>query len=148
MKNKIIFILAIIVILLTIYYIKRNQNIPNTVTIQIITDSTSSGGDRKTTAYLKYKDALLLTGTATYLAHPGFDGEINYTCAYNNGKWSTIQNKSTGITDENKSLIENCNHIQPYPTTTEGLRREIKSKNFLPAGSICGHQASCYKIIK
>lgn len=158
------FILLLIIIALGVITISRSK-LPNTFTLHLVTDRTSSGGDRVATADLEYSNSILTKGAATYLAHPGTGGEINYTCVYSDGKWVNISNTSTipvvinnftstynETTQTNaqflRDTIRNCSNLPRYPSTTSEVSAQIKDKEILPAGANCGHAQTCYSISK
>ncbi len=147
MKKKIIIVITIVIVLIIAYLLQHSPYTTNTFAMHVITDSSSSGGDRTATADLQYRDSMLTAGIATYIAHPRTGGEINYTCKYIDEKWVSISDESTGITNENKDRGK-CLFLQQYPRTVEGVRDQIKDKGLLPIGYRCGHGDSCYSIAK
>lgn len=147
MKKKIVLAITILLVLIITYLLQHNPYTTNTFAMRVVTDSGSSGGDRVATADLYYRDSILTTGIATYIAHPRTGGELNYTCKYTDEKWVSISDESTGITNENEYSV-GCLFLQKYPRTVESVRAQIKNKELLPMGFRCGHGDSCYSITK
>lgn len=167
MKKKplIPFLVAVTVILILL--ITPRTYLSNTFTLDLVTDSTSSGGDRLATATLRYQRSKLVEGTATYIAHPGnTTGEISYTCTYIDNAWVNTRNTTSipGLTPNNfisaydttvqqnadylSDAIEHCRNLPVYPVTTNEVRAQIRNKQIVPKGETCGHSVTCYSVVE
>lgn len=154
-KIFIVFVLLTLVVLVIFAIDKNKTDLPDTFSIHFVNDNTSSGGDRNTTADLKYSSSILVEGIATYIAHPNGGGEINYSCTYTNGKWVNTNDRSIFAANADdisnqflKDAIKNCTHLPQYPVTVEELQTKIKNKDIKPEGETCGHGSICYRINK
>jgi hypothetical protein len=157
MKQKYawIFLIALVLIIAIFIYFGfiaktqlQNQNnqtalnsstiLPNTVTLSIYGDWTSSGGSRNYNSTLSFVDGKLTTGWNKYDAYPGTGGELHYECIVdiNNLMWKD-KNTSAACGYDSSSI----------PMDLVSLREEIKNGTLKPAG-ICMHFDTCYEIIK
>lgn len=153
-KISIILFLFALVLVLALIIERKKTELPDTFSLHLVTDGSSSGGDRVTIADLKYGNSILVSGLATYIAHPNGGGEINYSCTYRDGKWTNTINSTKMEMNENKddqflsTAIQNCSHLPQYPLTVLELQTKIKNGEFAPQDEYCGHGKTCYSIIR
>lgn len=104
--------------------------------LHTVTDMTSSGGTRVSTADLHFSDTVLVSGTGTYQALPGMGGSLTYTCTYKNGIWTPAESSTT-----------TCDIFIDLPISVSQFKQQIADKKMMPKET-CKRFATCYTIKK
>jgi hypothetical protein len=143
MKQKYIWISLIILILIIgaifIFYPKQNQSVlPNSVTIKIYGDWTSSGGGRLYDSTLIFVNGKLTNGWQKYDYSGGTGIENHYECIVDVNTLTWRDKTTLGACGYNSSFI---------PLDLAGLREKINSGDIKPVDG-CLHYDTCYKILE
>ena len=122
-------------------YIQNTGNLPDSFTLKVSGDYTSSGAGRDYSAELVFDHNILISGSQSYAVTPGScpDGTLspcNYKieCIVENHQWVDISSKkecTLSFSIYSKEVIE----------------QRIKSGE-LKSMDKCNHRDNCYKIIK
>lgn len=138
MKNRtrIIVISVILLALLGTYLFweRSTSTLPETFTLQLGQDTTSSGGSRYTVASLSYVQGVLAQGTLVY-AH-GRETTAVDSCTFEQSRWMTADGLPCAI-----SFIE-------IPQTRKEVQILMDTKRIKPLGDSCQHREVCFTVGK
>jgi len=144
MKNKkIIGLIVVLIILIGGAYLlgknsKKDGVLPDSFTIEVRTDNSSSGADRKYDGELTFKGNKLINGFQNYYVGEGAGCTVNCErttkCIIKNGEWAEISGGE-------------CKIEKFIPLTKGEIEQQILSKEIISSEdfSAC-HRLICYKL--
>ncbi len=135
----ILLILIVIVLLVLIYtlYPKNQSILPDSFTINVYGDWSSSGGDRLFNSTLTFVNGKLTNGWQKY-DYSGTTGiEKHYEC---------IMDVNT-LTWRGKTTLDECGYPSHIPLDLANLRQKISLGELKPDAK-CSHYDTCYRILK
>ena len=143
-KQKVILLVLIVALLgLVIFVLPRihfNQNkLPNSFTLNVKGDYTSSGAERNYEGTLTFANNKLISGTESYSTWLG--GGCQTDC---NKKYKCIIKDQQWIDAAGGGVCEISNYI---PLTRVEIEQQIKNGR-LKSFDNCGHLDTCYEIAK
>lgn len=112
----------------------RGDGLPETFTMHISADLTSSGSSRIYEATL-YGSSHSLTGTSSYVSDPGTGEREAYSCSLTQGIWlDSLTNEPCPIPTE-------------LPSDRRSLATAVAEGTLVPLAS-CTHRQLCYEILQ
>jgi len=146
MKNKqkiiLFFLIAVFLTLVVFVLLKINFNqnkLPNSFTLNVKGDYTSSGAERNYEGTLAFTNNKLISGTESYTTWLGggcqTDCNKKYKCIIKNQEW--VDAVGGGVCEINDYV----------PLTRDEIEQQIKNGQLKPFDN-CGHLDTCYEIVK
>ena len=144
MKNKknltLIIILIIIILVGVTYYLEKNSILPNSFTIEVYSNSSSSGGDRNYNGELTFRNGKLISGFQNYNVLQG-------------GICATNCERKTECIIKNQQWVEKnggeCTIKKYISLTKKEILQQIATKEIILSEDFNNcHRLICYRIKK
>ena len=158
-RYLVIIVVLVVAVIAIIFLTKNKVNLPDSFTINIAGDYTSSGADGEYSASLTFENGFLISGWQKYSHGGRLDGGGFY-CVFNPDKKSWIGtikeyklDESGGVISSNETSDVDCGSIENIGVydikTKEEMEEVIISSNLIEAAeSSCPHSKTCYEILK
>ncbi len=119
-----------------------DKGLPDSFTLKLFGDYTSSGGTRHYNAEIVFDDDQIVSAWQKYEAWEGSGDHKLYSCYLETGSNTWLDNQTDGECEQIP------NYLADIPLTKQGIQQKIDSGEYAPEGKKTSREGITYKIIE